>query len=114
MAVILIDPRELRERLTLYRRGTPTKDGRGHETPNWQLITTVRGKYAPFSAGERFAAAQVRDDIAVRFFVRVRSDVDSACRLEWKGVGYDIVAATALPGRLWMELICHKGVKDGR
>ena len=105
---------ELRERLSLFSRGTPVKDSRGHETITWTPLATVYGKYAPINAGERFAAAQTQDDIAVRFFVRLRTDVDSKCRLEWKGVGYDITAATELPGRQWMEIIARKGVKDGR
>lgn len=104
---------ELRELLSLFTR-TPVKDARGAETITWTPLVTVRGKYVPARAEERFAAAQTQDDVAVRFFVRVRTDVDSKCRLEWKGVGYDIVAVAPLPGRRWMEIIARKGVKDGR
>lgn len=105
---------EMRERLSIYTRGSRTKDARGHESWSWTLLATVWGKYAPQRAGERFEAAQTYDDVMVRFFIRQRSDVDSTCRVEWNDVGYDIVAATPLPGRVWMEIICRKGVKDGR
>lgn len=109
-----IDPGELREDLQLYSRGTRVKDGFGHESFAWPLLDTVRGKYVPARADERFAAAQMQSDIVVRFFIRLRTDLDDTCRLTWNGVGYDIVAATPLPGRQWMELLCRKGVKDGR
>lgn len=109
-----LDPGEMREQLQIYTRGTPTRDGYGQEAPNWTLLATVWGKYAPQRADERIASAQTYDDVVVRFFIRQRSDVDSTCRLVWGGVGYDITAATPLPGRQWMELLCRKGVKDGR
>lgn len=114
MADFQLNPRELREVLTLKTRGARTKDARGHESWSWTTLASVRGKYAPQAAGERFAAAQIGSDVTARFFIRQRSDINDQCRVEWKGTGYDIVAATPLPGRLWMEIICRKGVKDGR
>jgi SPP1 family predicted phage head-tail adaptor len=111
---IEIDPGELGELLKLYTRGTPTKDGYGHETLAWTALPDAWAKYVPARADERFAAAQTQDDIAVRFFMRTRTDLDSTCRLAWNGAYYDITAATPLPGRQWMEVIARKGVKDGR
>ena len=114
MAGFHMDAREMTERLTLKTRGARTKDAHGHESWSWTTLATVWGKYVPARADERFAAAQMQADVTARFFVRQRSDVDETCRLEWKGVGYDITAATPLPGRVWMEVIARKEVKDGR
>ena len=109
-----LDPGELREQLQLHSRGAPTKDAHGQAAYAWPLTATVWGKYVPMKSGERFAAAQMQQDTTVRFFIRERSDVNASWRLTWAGVKYDIVAATSMPGRQWMELICRQGVKDGR
>lgn len=109
-----IDPGELTEQLQLYNRGAPTVGASGQKAINWVHAGTVYAKYVPQRASERFQAAQTQSDNLVRFVIRVGLPITNTWRVTWGGVGYDVTAATPLPGRQWMELICREGVKDGR
>lgn len=103
----------MRDQLTL-RRPVTVKDGYGQESITWQLVDTVWAKRSPGRAAERFAAVQMQSDHIESFVIRSGIDVQDTWRAECGGIGYDIKGVTLMPDRRFIELLCARGVKDGR
>ena len=107
---------DLRERVKLYAPST-TQDAAGQEVITWPTATETRwAKRMPIKADERVMAARVQDDVVERFIVRKGTAATTRWRLEWVNTGqtYDITGVTVMPDRMWVELICKRGVGDGR
>ena len=87
----------------------------GQITPVWTQVATVWAERVTQRSAEAVAAAQVYDDHVVELRIRYRTDVQTTWRLEWGGVGYDIVTVEPYGGRKdRLRLLCRRGVKDGR
>lgn len=106
---------KMRERVTLYSRGAAAPDAMGQAVFAWVEIATVWAELVPLRATEVFAGQQVTAQTIHKFRIRARSGIDTTCRLEWQGVGYDITGVQPLGiAREALELICAQGTKDGR
>jgi len=102
------------QRVTLQSRSVAT-DAMGQATITWVDVATVWAQRINQRSAEAFQAAQMGDDYVVELHIRYRDDVITSWRLEWAGVGYDIVSATPYGGRMdRTRLLCRRGVKDGR
>lgn len=106
------DPGRLNERITLLQP-VHTPDSHGQADIQWQAVATVWAEVVPLRSLERFAAAQVQQEDTMKFRIRVRSSIDTSWRLEWKGVGHDIMSVIPL-GLTHIELQAIARVKDGR
>ncbi len=102
------------QRVTLKSRSS-APDALGQNEITWVTEETVWAARINQRSAEAFAAAQVGDDTVVELHIRHRADVQTTWRLEWGGVGYDIVSVQPLGGRKdRLRLLCRRGVKDGR
>ena len=109
---MFIDPGRLNERINLLRP-VHTPDALGQAAIAWELVAAVWAEVVPLRSLERFAAAQVQQEDMLKFRIRVLPGADTTWRLEWKGVGHDVVGVIPL-GRTHLELQAIAKVKDGR
>lgn len=110
----VINVGELNQRVTFQRRA-PGADAAGQPSGAWTDVCTVWAKVAPLRTRDLMAAGQAQRLTDHRVLVRYRSDIDSACRLVWRGAAMeiegDLVAVDG--GREWIEINAIKGVRDG-
>ena len=102
------------QRITLFSRSVVT-DAAGQDTITWVDEGSVWAKRINQRSVEAVQAAQIGDDDVRELHIRNRADVRTTWRLEWAGVGYDIISAEDFGGRRdRTRLLCRQGVKDGR
>jgi head-tail adaptor len=106
---------DLDQFLGLYEPSS-VADAIGQPVFTWHLRLSVAAKRVPMRANERFLAAQTQADVWDRFVIRVGPVITPAWRIVWRsGAGapaFDVVAATPMTDRQWLELIC-RGRPDG-
>lgn len=107
-----MDPGQLDQRITLASRQV-VKDEYGQAAITWINASTVYARVEALRGREYFAAAQVQQEHSLKVWIRRRDDVDATWRLTWRGEHYDITSAVRL-GPDMTEILCVKGVKDGR
>lgn len=109
-----MDAGAMDQRVTLQSRSV-TKDAMGQDTITWVDVVEVWARRINQRSAEAFQAAQVGDDDVVELHIRHRADVLTTWRLQWGGVGYDIISVSDFGGRKdRTRLLCRRGVKDGR
>jgi SPP1 family predicted phage head-tail adaptor len=82
----------------------------------WATLADVWANARPLRGREFFAAAQMQAELTTKFTIRYRTDVDETMRVIWKGEPYEIAAPPIEVGggHEWIELMCKKGIGDGR
>ena len=104
----------LTQRLTLRRRVAGV-DAFGQESVTWADLASVWGEAEPLQGREFFAAAQVREDVTVRFVIRYRSDVTAKDRVVWNGREFDVYAVLEDDGaRVRLTLMASAADAEGR
>lgn len=106
---------QLDQRLTLQVPAAGL-DAHGGETGAWVDIGTVWGRAEPLRGRDFFAAAQTQASVSVRFTVRYSAALTAARRVVWLGRPYDLQGQPIdVQGRrVYLELMCDSGVRDGR
>jgi SPP1 family predicted phage head-tail adaptor len=91
------------------------QDDLGQASGAWSTVATMWAKAEPLSGREYFAAGQMQSLVTVKFTVRYRNTITELHRVVWRGEPYAIVSPPIdVDGqRLWLELMCTKGVNDG-
>lgn len=90
MAVLFIDPGELRVELALEACST-APDGLGGLTETWVETATLFARIEPVSAESAFGAAQTLESVSHRITLRYRDGVASGMRFTRKGCVFDIL-----------------------
>lgn len=94
---------------------TSSQSAMGDEAGAWSTITTVWARVEPLRGMAYFAAGQAQRTSDHRIIIRWRSDVAAGMRLLWRGEPYAIDAALDINAKKTeLELMCTKGVRDGR
>jgi len=106
------------QRITFQQRASGS-DALGQEAVNWADLATQPTVWAmakPVRGSEYFAAGQMQARADVVFNIRYRADVTELLRVLWNGEPYEITSPPIdINGaRVDMELMCSKGVGDGR
>lgn len=106
---------DLRERITIQARAAGA-DALGQESGAWADVATVFARAEPLTGREFFAAGQLQGELSVKFTIRHRTDVAETMRVLWRGQPHEIVAPpiNADGARELLELMCMKGIRDGR
>lgn len=106
---------QLRERITLQQR-TSAVAASGEDIYTWADFAEVFAFAEPLRGREFFAAVQAQSSVDVKFTIRWRNDIDSTMRVMWRSQPYEIDSAPINPkgARVWLELMCVKGIRDGR
>lgn len=74
----------------------------------WASVVTVRGQ-------EFFAALQEQYRVDIRVRIRHREGVTNRMRIIWRGEPYAVTEVMdGGPRRDYIEMMCTKGVEDGR
>lgn len=83
---------QLHERVSLLR-ATRTRDAAGQPTMAWEAFATAWAAARPQGGSEApgDAGAQ-RSEQAVEFTVRFREDLDTTCRILWRGRTFDLTS----------------------
>jgi SPP1 family predicted phage head-tail adaptor len=77
-----MDIGSLRHRVSIYDKGTVTRNGVGEEIPAYDLlVATVWGAVEPMSGREFIEANQVQADVTYRLRIRYRADVRPEMRV---------------------------------
>lgn len=106
---------EMRERIALQDKGTPTRDGFGAEVITWETVATVWAKEVPFRGQELLAGAQEAGELLTRFAVRYRPGITSAMRIT-KDAGdriFDILSVVNVDARNKELLLMCREVLNG-
>lgn len=90
MALLFIDPGELRTELAL-EACTTEADGIGGFAEAWAETATLMTRVEPISANSVFAAGQTLETLTHRVTLRHRPGVASGMRLRGRGRVFDIV-----------------------
>jgi SPP1 family predicted phage head-tail adaptor len=104
--------RKLRHRV-LFQAPLEDRDALGQRTGEWENKGERWAEVLPLRGREFFAAAAVQQEQSVRVWIRRWDDVNTAWRLTWEGLNYDITSAVRF-GNDWTEILAAQGVKDGR
>lgn len=77
-----MDIGSLRHRVSIYGKGTVTRNVVGEEIPAYdELVATVWGAVEPTSGREFLEANQVQADVTTRIRIRYRSDIRPEMRV---------------------------------
>lgn len=94
---------------------TSAQSSMGDEAGVWSTNATVWARVEPLRGMAYFAAGQAQRTSDHRITIRWRSGVSAGMRLLWRGEPYAIDAALDVGGKKErLELMCTKGVRDGR
>lgn len=104
MAVVLLDPGELRTELAL-EEATQTPDGAGGFTESWTEIALLFSRIEPLAARQRFGAAQTLEDVTHRITIRHRDTVRSGMRFR-RGGRLFAIATVHDPDETGRYLVC--------
>jgi len=106
---------DLRDTITLQTRATG-KDLLGRPNGAWADAMEVAAKAEPIRGREFFAAGQMQAETVVRFVVRYHADIVETMRVVWRGQPYELTAPPIDTdgAREVLELMCTKGIRDGR
>lgn len=105
------------QRIQLQQRAAGVSAELGEPTGAWQNVgAPVWAQAEPLRGREFFASGQMQAAVDVRFRLRWRADVQATWRVLWRGEPYDIAGHPIDVGgqQQWLELMCTKGIRDGR
>ncbi len=113
---VTLNAAELDQRVTLQQRATTVSNDLGEPVGAWADVATVWAKAEPLRGREFVAAAQLQQALDVKFTLRWRAGVTASMRLLWRGEPYEIVGEPidVKGAQVKLELMCCKGVRDGR
>lgn len=85
-----MDAARLDRRITLLHRTVPAPDTNGAARPTFASYATVWAEKIDAGGREFFAGNQERAEIATRFKIRYRSDVEITDRVTADGLSYNV------------------------
>lgn len=106
----MINVGSLRHRVSIYDKGTVTRNGVGEEIPAYdELVATVWGAVEPMSGREFIEANQVQADVTTRIRIRYRDDIRPEMRVVEGTHTYGIDAVLEQKGeRRELHLMCKE------
>jgi SPP1 family predicted phage head-tail adaptor len=116
MGSVTLKSGSLDQRLTLQQRAAGVSVDLGEAAGAWAGVATVWAQAQPLRGREFFASGQMQQALDVRFRIRWRAGVLASMRVLWRGEPYEIVGEpiNVDGARVVLELMCVKGVRDGR
>jgi SPP1 family predicted phage head-tail adaptor len=110
----------LRHRITIQHQ-VVTTGAQGSKKPSWvDLIANIPAEYEPLRGRDFVAANREQTELSAKFTLRYRRDIEENMRVVFHdgavNVPFDIVGKPIdVKGRrIYLELMCKNGVKDGR
>lgn len=103
---------KLKHRITLQRPAAG-QDAYGQPLTGWTDVATVWASITDMTGREYIAAAAVQASVQTRITIRYRADIVAAMRV-LHGTDVYNIAAVLEWGRDALNLMCEKGVGDGR
>lgn len=111
-----VTPRTMRTQIVLQDK-TETTNSRGELVATWANDVTVYAESTPTRARDQFAAGKEQLPVDVVFRIRYRAGISAKThRVMWRSEPYEIHGEPIdVDGmRTTLELMCIKGVRDGR
>jgi len=107
---------KLRERVRIDAPIVTRDSFGGEKVTGWTEGPTVWADVEPLRAREFFAAQAAQSTCDHKVTIRFRAGVTAKHRLVWRGQALDIVGEPidVKAQRVWLELLCVKGIRDGR
>ncbi|MEI9600251.1 phage head closure protein [Moellerella wisconsensis] len=103
----------LRHRV-IFQRTEMVKNEYGEREKKWTNITVTRAEVRAISGRELLSAGAEMSEVTVRVWMRYRSDINSTCRMIYRGLIYDIQSVIPDVKFTRLELLCKQGVSaDG-
>ena len=97
------------------QRNEPADNTLGEPEANWVNHLTCFADAQPLRGREFFAAGQTQVQHDVRFVIRWHEGIDETMRVVWNGRPHGINAVIDVGGaQRTLELMCARGVQDGR
>lgn len=103
---------DLSERVTI-EAPTSTRTASGAPVLSWGVVATVYADVHGVSGREIVQSMQVDGLVTHRVKIRFREDVDSQCRILWRGKVLEVVAAVPRFQRAFLEITARE-VEDGK
>lgn len=115
MAAHHVQAGELRAQVTIEQEVT-SDNTLGEPVQAWVTFAVTLAQVQPLRGRELLAAAQIQTPLDVRFRIRHRPGVTPLMRVVWQGDIYAIVGEpiNVAGENLTLELMCVKGLRDGR
>lgn len=113
----MIPAGRLRHLITIQQKVDVTTLGSGEQSSDWAEYTQVWAEFRPLRGREFFAAGQMQAALDAVFAIRWRNDIDPASmRVVMDGDPYEISEPPInVDGQYEdLELMCVKGIRDGR
>jgi SPP1 family predicted phage head-tail adaptor len=104
---------EMRKRIEIKDKGTPTRDAAGAEVITWTTLYTVWAKVVPYSAREMMQSGREFAERFTRFAIRYRSGIYPTQRVEFDSRTYEITSVINVDERNEeILLICKEEIDD--
>jgi SPP1 family predicted phage head-tail adaptor len=87
----VINPGEMRTRISLQQRSVSTETG-GFQTPTWTTLATVWARWVNAHGAEALSAASMGAEQAATVLIRWRSGLDTTCAVLKGSERYEIVS----------------------
>lgn len=105
----------LRHQVLIQREQTSTNALGEPVQGAWVTVASVLADPQPLRGREYFAAGQMQAPHDVRFRIRHRAGITPTMRVMWQDEPHAIDAVIDVEGAgLTLELMCTKGLRDGR
>lgn len=89
----MMDPGQLRDRVTIQRDSGTSGDGGAYE-PTWIEVAQVWANVRPLTVRESLVAQQTASRVNYVVTIRYRQDVSAEMRLVWRGASMNILGVT--------------------
>lgn len=96
-----------RERL-LIQSCTEIADAEGHPVKTWRTLTTAWARAEYLSGQELEAMQKINAEIAVKFTVNYRPEVNEKMRVQWRGSTWNIHGVLPAEDKFDMRLAVSK------
>jgi SPP1 family predicted phage head-tail adaptor len=105
----------LDQRISFEQR-QPGEDDLGQPSGAWVTAFSCWAKVSQTTSAETFSEGQMQARTPATFYIRFRTDIDVAMRINWKGSYFEMVGEPidSTGGRHTLAVACVKGIRDGR
>jgi len=94
----------------VFEQKNQVSDGGGGYDYTTEQVATVRAYIKPVSTNERIFAAQVQSDISHKIYIRYRTDLNAAMRINYNGRLFQVKGLMNIEEQnKWLEIIAIEG-----
>lgn len=103
----------LNRRVTVQRKSA-ARDEFGGLSDTWEDVVTVWARVVPLRGQELFRAQQTIAENTHNFYIRYRTDLDTAMRLVYQGLPFNILSLTDVDDRRReLQILTSQGLSSG-